>query len=85
MSEQKFIVRGFTHITADDLEESERKENNCKWLSDQFSYICCNAGCREHVADSCPYSEESPLNGGDLRDEAVFCAYYEPKQEEKEK
>ena len=54
--------------------------NNCKWLSDEFSYICCNADVIETVSNWCPYSEHSYLNDGDLRDQAVFCEGYEKKE-----
>lgn len=39
---------------------------DCKWLSDEFSYVCCNGENREHVAEWCPYEGCMEL-----------CKYYE--------
>lgn len=44
--------------------------NNCKWLSDEYLHICCNAHCREHVADACPYD----------KDELEECRFYEEEK-----
>lgn len=32
--------------------------NDCKWLSDQFSHICCCGDNRIHCADACPFYTE---------------------------
>lgn len=43
--------------------------NDCKWLSDDFSYICCCGKAKNYVADACPY---------DCPDDAYWnCPCYE--------
>lgn len=29
--------------------------NNCMWLSDEFSHICCCGDNRTYCADACPF------------------------------
>lgn len=31
--------------------------NNCKWLSDEFTYVCCCGDNRTYCTDSCPFYE----------------------------
>ena len=42
---------------------------DCKWNSDPFQYICCNADNCAHVAEWCPYDGCHEM-----------CDYYEPKE-----
>lgn len=48
--------------------------NKCMWLSDQYSYICCNGDAKPFVADACPFNwdPESPAANPPER-----CMYYE--------
>lgn len=48
--------------------------NKCMWLSDQYSYICCNGDAKPFVAEACPFSwdQESPAANPPER-----CMYYE--------
>ena len=48
-------------------------ENNCKWLSDLFAYICCCGENKTYCSDACPFYR---------RPSSSECHYYEESESE---